>query len=259
MERAYWKVPTRRWLLATRASTAPGSTASRRTGRPVATTASERVVGMPRACIASLTTYSRSIGPTAAKPSPPRENGVRPEPLRWRSRVPSRGQLAQQQRAAVAEAGGVAAELVAGVGLGDRRRPLRDDRAGEEADALVGAQPGRVEAEVGRQRLVDHEQPRLRRLRGLPRQGEVGELGGVAGAERRRSVDREPWFTPSRIRASTAGRSPRWRIDGQLRASPAGIPARRPASSSLVARLGDGDAPLARRGCRSRRPPARPA
>ena len=54
--------------------------------RPVATTASERVVGMPSACIASLTTYSRSIGPTAARPSPPRANGVRPEPLRCRSR-----------------------------------------------------------------------------------------------------------------------------------------------------------------------------
>ena len=83
---AYWKLPTRRWLLATRASTAPGSRASRRTRRPVATTARERVVGMPRACIASLTTYSRSIGPTAARPSPPRANGVRPEPLRCRSR-----------------------------------------------------------------------------------------------------------------------------------------------------------------------------
>ena len=85
MARAYWKLPTRRWLLATRASTAPGRTVSRRTGRPVATTASERVVGMPSACMASLTTYSRSIGPTAASPSPPRANGVRPEPLRCRS------------------------------------------------------------------------------------------------------------------------------------------------------------------------------
>ena len=59
---AYWKLPTRRWLLATRASTAPGSSVSRRTVRPVATTAKDRVVGMPRACIASLTMYSRSIG-----------------------------------------------------------------------------------------------------------------------------------------------------------------------------------------------------
>ena len=68
-------------------STAPGSTRlaphrrARSRPRP-----SARVVGMPSACIASLTTYSRSIGPTAASPSPPRENGVRPEPLRCRSR-----------------------------------------------------------------------------------------------------------------------------------------------------------------------------
>ena len=33
--------------------------------------------------------------------------------------------LAEQQRAAVPEAGRVRAELVAGVGLGDRRDPLR--------------------------------------------------------------------------------------------------------------------------------------
>jgi len=39
------------------------------------------------ACIASLTMYSRSIGPTAARPSPPRANGVAPEPLRWMSRM----------------------------------------------------------------------------------------------------------------------------------------------------------------------------
>ena len=41
----------------------------------------ERVVGIPRAAMASLTMYSRRTGPSAARPSPPRENGVRPEPL----------------------------------------------------------------------------------------------------------------------------------------------------------------------------------
>src|SRR6478609_1409156 len=97
---ASWKLPTRRWLLATRASTAPGSTVSRRTPRPVPTTASARVVGIPRACMASLTTYSRSIGPTAARPSPPRANGVRPEPLRCRSRSPpSRSTSSPRRRA----------------------------------------------------------------------------------------------------------------------------------------------------------------
>ena len=60
---------------------------------------------MPRACIASLTTYSRSIGPTAARPSPPRANGVRPEPFRCRSRSRPSGvdELAEQERPPVAE------------------------------------------------------------------------------------------------------------------------------------------------------------
>ena len=36
--------------------------------------------------MASLTTYSRSTGPSAARPSPRREKGVGPEPLSWMSR-----------------------------------------------------------------------------------------------------------------------------------------------------------------------------
>ena len=69
------------WLDAMRVRTAPGSGVSRITLSPVITAASERVVGMPSAAIASLTTYSRSTGPSAARPSPRRENGVGPEPL----------------------------------------------------------------------------------------------------------------------------------------------------------------------------------
>ena len=81
-----WKVPTRMWLDATRVSTAPGSMVSRITCSPDVTAASERVVGMPSANIASLTMYSRSTGPSAARPSPRRENGVGPDPLSWMSR-----------------------------------------------------------------------------------------------------------------------------------------------------------------------------
>ena len=79
------------WLDATRVSTAPGSMVSRITRSPVVTAASARVVGMPSACMASLTRYSRSTGPSAARPSPPREKGVRPAPLSCTSRrVPPR-------------------------------------------------------------------------------------------------------------------------------------------------------------------------
>lgn len=40
-----------------------------------------RVVGIPAACMNSETMYSRMTGPRAALPSPPRENGVNPEPF----------------------------------------------------------------------------------------------------------------------------------------------------------------------------------
>ena len=67
--------------LATRVSTAPWSTVSRYTGSPVAATARLRVVGIPSACMASLMMYSRSIGPSEARPSPRRENRVGPAPF----------------------------------------------------------------------------------------------------------------------------------------------------------------------------------
>jgi hypothetical protein len=157
--RAYWKVPTRRWLDATRASTAPGSTVSRRTVSPVATTASERVVGMPRACMASLMRYSRSIGPTAALPSPPRAKGVRPEPFRWRSPAAvGVDQLAEEQRPPVAERGRVAAELVAGVGLRHRHGALGGVGARQHPPPGGGAQRLDVEPQLAGQRVVQHEQ-----------------------------------------------------------------------------------------------------
>ena len=63
---------------------------SRTTFSPVLTAASARVVGTPRAYIASLTIYSRMTGPSPARPSPIREYGVGPEPFSWISqRAPS--------------------------------------------------------------------------------------------------------------------------------------------------------------------------
>jgi hypothetical protein len=118
---AHSNVPTRRWLAATRVSTAPGSTRSRCTGSPVETTARLRDVGMPSACIASLMTSSRSIGPSAARPSPRREYGVCPAPfeLHVHARAVGRDLLAEQDGAAITEAREVA-ELVPGIRLGER-------------------------------------------------------------------------------------------------------------------------------------------
>ena len=129
----YWNVPTRMWLAATRVSTAPGSSVLAQHRLAGRTTASARVVGMPSACIASPMRYSRSIGPTAALPSPPRENGVRPEPFSCDVAPPAVpvDHLAEQERAPVAELRHEAAELVAGVGLRDRRRSRGHDVAGE--------------------------------------------------------------------------------------------------------------------------------
>ena len=81
--------------------------------------------------------------------------------------------LAEQQRAAVPEAGRVGAELVAGVGLGDRRDPLRD-LARQQRDARRLSQLRGIGAQLGRELLVEHQQPGGRRraaVHGMERPG----------------------------------------------------------------------------------------
>src|SRR5580692_11503141 len=120
----YWKVPTRRWLASTRVSTAPGKTVSRSTRCPVVTAARARVVGTPSAAMASLTMYSRKTGPSAALPSPRRENGVGPH------------HLPQQVGAAVAELRHEVPELVPGIGDCQRLGPLGHAVAGQDLHAF---------------------------------------------------------------------------------------------------------------------------
>ena len=132
---------------------------------PVATTASERVVGIPSACIASLMMYSRKAGPSAHLPSPLRENGVRPEPP-----------IAQLRRKM--------AELMAGVGLGDRLGTFRHQTAGQCCDARRGCQRRRVCSEFAGQFLVQADQGRLACRRRLPENVElleVADIGVVKG------------------------------------------------------------------------------
>ena len=139
-----------------------GQHASRACTRsPVVTAASERVVGMPSAAIASLTMYSRSTGPSAARPSPRRENGVGPEPLSWMSRrTPSRvDDLAEQDGPAVAELRHEMAELVAGIGHRDRLGAIGDALAGEDFGAFRALQHVGIEAELDGQRPVQLDQP----------------------------------------------------------------------------------------------------
>ena len=64
-----------------RVTTAAVSTVSRKTGWSEPMIASARVLGMPRACIASEHRNSRIDERSTARPSPMREYGVLPEPL----------------------------------------------------------------------------------------------------------------------------------------------------------------------------------
>ena len=72
------------------------------------------------------------------------------------------GELAEQQRAAVAEPRDEAAELVPGVGLRDRGGAAGHPAPTSSAEPSRAAQPVRVEAELGGERLVEGEQPRRR-------------------------------------------------------------------------------------------------
>ena len=69
-------------------------------------------------------------------------------------------QLAEQQRPAVAEAGGVAAELVAGVGLRHGVASAGSTVPVSSPTPSAAAQPGRVQAELERERLVEHDAAR---------------------------------------------------------------------------------------------------
>ena len=180
-----WNVPTRTWLAATRVSSAPGSGWSRHTTSPLRTAASARVVGMPSACIASPIRYSRSTGPTAALPSPPRENGVRPEPLRAMSRRrPCRSITSPRSTARPSPScGAEPAELVSGVGLRDRRRARGHDVAGEHRGGERRIERGDVEAELRGERVVEAQELRRRHRRGRHRRVAARQLAGVGVVE----------------------------------------------------------------------------
>ena len=73
-------------------------------GEPEATRQSARVVGTPIACIASDTKNSRIDERSTARPSPPREKGVVPDPLSWSSQRPLDSPLGPSGRSSPARA-----------------------------------------------------------------------------------------------------------------------------------------------------------
>ena len=140
---------------------------------------------MPSACIASLTTYSRNIGPTAAKPiaAAGERGGARPLEVQIAPRPARADEFAEQQRTPVAESGAVPAELVSGVGLCHRRGPVGDEIAQQESQAVGASQPRHVEAQFAGERLVECEQPRLGGVGGLPRNGQFRQFACEAAIE----------------------------------------------------------------------------
>jgi hypothetical protein len=72
---------------------------------------------------------------------------------------------------------------VPGVGLRDRVRAAGNRGPEQQPYAVVGAQPGRVEPELGGQRLVQREQLRAGCVLGLPGDGQLRELAGEAVPE----------------------------------------------------------------------------
>ena len=91
--------------------------------------------------------------------------------------------LAEQQRPAVAQARLVHAELVARVGLRDRRDPVRQPVAGQQRHPGGRRQLRGVETELAGELRVEHEQLRRGRGRGRPRPRTAGHRAGVGGVE----------------------------------------------------------------------------
>ncbi len=90
------------------------------------------------------------------------------------------GELTQQQRAAVAQLRDVAAELVAGIRLGDGRCAVGNVVADQEAQSVGALQPGRIEAQLAGQRYVERQQPRVGKGLGLPTDGHLGQIAREA-------------------------------------------------------------------------------
>ncbi len=89
-------------------------------------------------------------------------------------------ELAQQQRAPVAQPRHVAAELMPGVGLRYRSGAAGNQVAHQEAQPVCTAQPGRVEAKLGGQRLVERQQSQVGKSFGLPADSHLRQVAQEA-------------------------------------------------------------------------------
>ena len=140
---------------------------------------------MPSACIASLIRYSRSIGPTAALPSPPRENGVRPEPLSamsrrrpWRS-ITSPSRIARPSPSCGVKPPNWCPAYACAIGVAPAGTTLPANTAAAERRI----ERGDVEAELRGERVVEAQQLRRRHGRGRHRRVAARQLAGVGVVE----------------------------------------------------------------------------
>ena len=104
-------------------------------------------------------------------------------------------ELAQQQRAPVAQPRHVAAELVAGVGLGHRSGIAGDQVAHQEAQPVGTPQPGSVEAKLGGQRLVERQQPQVGKRLGLPADSHLRQVAEEAVLQSNGHIRSDAHFT----------------------------------------------------------------
>ena len=246
---AYWKVPTRMWLAATRVSTAPGSNVSRATalaGRHHGERAASsgcRARASPRrsrtrAASGRRRPCRRRRARTACGPSP---SGAGRAGARGR-RPPRRAAGRGRRRAAASSRR-----------TGGRRRPAppatrpRASRCRRAPPRRPGAGARRVDAELARPGLVEREQPRLGRGRGLPGLVQPLELADERVVERKRSGRRRS--CPSE---ASAALTPQRQRDDDLRGPRRGP---RPVRAHQARDAGRGRAwrACARRRARSRR------
>ena len=105
--------------------------------------------------------YSRSTGPSAARPSPRRENGVGPRSLELdvAANAVLVDDFAEQDRPAVAKLGHEITELMARIGHRDRVGAVWDALSGEDFRALRAVQHVWIEPELDGERPVQLDQP----------------------------------------------------------------------------------------------------
>ena len=120
------------------------------------------------ACIASPNRYSRNTGPSAALPSPPRENGVGPEPFRWMSRrACDRSKLRPKQCAPVAQLWRKSTKLMPGIGHRQGLCTLGRGFARQNIGPIRRLQRVRIQPQLLRQCPVQSQNLRIWKLRAL--------------------------------------------------------------------------------------------